>query len=63
MSRDSLSSFIFTRSAILWASRRTNRRFEFHKRGQQFIRVHNETLSVVAAIQNVRYHPMNHCRF
>jgi hypothetical protein len=22
------------------------RRFEFHKRGQQFIRMHNETLSV-----------------
>jgi hypothetical protein len=26
----------------------TNRRFEFHKRGQQFLRTHNETLSVVA---------------
>ena len=25
-----------------------NRRFQFHKRGQLFIRMHNETLSVVA---------------
>jgi hypothetical protein len=25
-----------------------NRRFKFHKRRQQFIRTHNETLSVVA---------------
>jgi hypothetical protein len=25
-----------------------NRRFEFRKRSQQFIRVHNETLSVAA---------------
>jgi hypothetical protein len=24
----------------------TNRRFEFHKRGQQFLRTHNEPLSV-----------------
>jgi hypothetical protein len=38
----------FTRSAILWASRRTNHRFKFYKRGQQFIRLHNETLSVAA---------------
>jgi hypothetical protein len=26
----------------------SNRRFEFHKSGQLFIRVHNETLSVAA---------------
>jgi hypothetical protein len=26
----------------------TNRRFKFQKRGQLFIRVHNETLSIVA---------------
>jgi hypothetical protein len=38
----------FTRSAVLWAFCRPNRRFEFDKRGQQFIRVHNETLPVVA---------------
>ena len=38
----------FTRSAVLWAFCRTNHRFKFYKRGQQFIRLHNETLSVVA---------------
>jgi hypothetical protein len=27
---------------------RANRRFEFHKRRQLFLRAHNETLSVVA---------------
>jgi hypothetical protein len=35
----------------LWrgeAARRTNRRFEFHKRRQLFFRPCNETLSVVA---------------
>jgi hypothetical protein len=39
-----------TRSAVLWAFRRTNRRFKFYKRGQQFIRLHNETLSVLQAM-------------
>jgi hypothetical protein len=29
-----------------------NRRFEFHKRRQLFIRTHNETLSVVAMCVN-----------
>jgi hypothetical protein len=38
----------FTRSAVLWAFRRTNRRFKFNKRGQLLIRSHNETLSVAA---------------
>src|SRR5260370_41343649 len=33
-------------SAILWPFCRTNRRFEFQKRGQLFIRSHNETLSI-----------------
>jgi len=28
----------------------TNRRFQLQKRGQQFIGVHNETLSAIAAI-------------
>ena len=37
-----------TRFGVLWAFRCTNRRFEFKKRRQQFIRVHNETLSVAA---------------
>jgi hypothetical protein len=36
----------FTSSAILWAFRRTNRRFKLQKRRQLFIRTHNETLSV-----------------
>ena len=31
-----------------------NRRFEFQKRSQLFIRVHNETLSVVAMCVNER---------
>jgi hypothetical protein len=35
----------------------TNRRFEFHKRGQLFIRTHNETLSVIAVrVSNPRFH-------
>jgi len=34
----------FTDSAVLWAFCRTNHRFKLHKRGQQFLRVHNETL-------------------
>jgi hypothetical protein len=29
-------------------NRNPNRRFQFHKRSQLFIRVHNETLSVAA---------------
>jgi len=29
-----------------------NRRFQFHKRSQLFIRVHNETLSVAMRIDN-----------
>jgi hypothetical protein len=36
------------RSAVLWTFCSTNRRFQFHKRGQLFIGTHNETLSVVA---------------
>ena len=32
---------------ILWTDG-ANRRFEFHKRSQPFLRVHNETLSVAA---------------
>jgi hypothetical protein len=43
-----LSSVILRAPAILWAFRRTNRNVQFHKRSQQFIRAHNETLSVVA---------------
>jgi hypothetical protein len=38
----------FTRSAVLWAFCHANRRFEFYKRRQLFIGVHNETLSVTA---------------
>jgi hypothetical protein len=30
------------------SARLSNRRFQFHKRRQLFIRTHNETLSVVA---------------
>jgi len=45
--RDSSSSFILP-AQILWTFCRTNRRFEFHKRRQLFIRAHNETVSVVA---------------
>jgi hypothetical protein len=29
-----------------------DRRFEFHKRGQLFIRMHNETLSITMRISN-----------
>ena len=36
-----------TQSENLWTDS-ANRRFEFHKRRQFFIRVYNETLSVVA---------------
>ena len=36
------------RPAVLWAFRRTNRRFKFQKPSQLFIGVHNETLPVVA---------------
>jgi hypothetical protein len=36
-----------------------NRRFEFQKRSQLFIRVHNETLSVVAmAVNDPDYSPV-----
>jgi len=36
-------------SALVRETRRfRNRCFQFHKRGQFFIRVHNETLSVIA---------------
>jgi hypothetical protein len=38
----------FTLSTILWAFCGTNRRFQFQKSGQPFIRTHNETLSVAA---------------
>jgi hypothetical protein len=34
--------------ALVWAFCRTNRRFEFQKGSQLFIRAHNETLSVAA---------------
>jgi hypothetical protein len=47
MAGDSFVELNFKPSAVLWAFRRTNRRFEFHKRSQLFICVHNETLSVV----------------
>src|SRR5258705_8905478 len=40
----------FTGSTVLWAFRRANHQFQFQKRAQLFIRMHNETLSVVAAI-------------
>ena len=33
-----------------------NRRFEFHKRGQLFIRTHNETLSIAAMARNTGFH-------
>jgi len=33
-------------------SYRTNRRFQFKKRRQLFIRVHNETLSVAVSVHN-----------
>jgi len=45
---------IHTGLAVLFRRQRqssangSNRRFQFHKRGQQFFRVHNETLSVAA---------------
>src|SRR5436190_23854352 len=48
MMSDSLSSFNFTPSTILWAFCRTDRRFQLHKCSQPLIRSHNETLSVVA---------------
>jgi hypothetical protein len=38
----------FTRSAVLWAFCRANRRFEFHKRRQLFIGMHNKAPPVVA---------------
>jgi hypothetical protein len=38
-----------------YAGRSPNRRFQFHKRRQLFIRVHNETLSVVAVRSRVRH--------
>jgi hypothetical protein len=41
--------------------RSPNRRFEFQKRGQNFLRTHNETLSVVAmgvCIHNELFEPM-----
>jgi hypothetical protein len=37
-----------TGHGLLKTTRRPNRRFEFHKRGELFIRTDNETLSVVA---------------
>jgi hypothetical protein len=46
MIRDSLSSLILTAPAPVFLSQ--NRRFQFHKRSQLFIRTHNEPLSVVA---------------
>jgi len=46
MIRDGLSSFIFTAPAPVFLSQ--NRRVEFEKGGQLFIRTHNETLSVAA---------------
>ena len=41
---------LVTRTAILsrHSAATPNRRFEFDKRGQLFIRTHNETLSIVA---------------
>ena len=38
----------FYRPPLLYALDGTNHRFQFHKRGQLFIRTHNETLSVIA---------------
>ena len=38
----------FYRPPLLYALDGTNRRFEFHKRSQLFIRTHNETLAIVA---------------
>ena len=48
MAGDSLSSFIFTHSQSSGCSAGSNRRFEFHKRGQLLIGVNNKTLAVVA---------------
>jgi hypothetical protein len=36
------------KTAREWAKSRINRRLQFQKRGQLFIRSHNETLSVIA---------------
>ena len=58
---DDVIELYFTPSAILWAFCRTNRRFEFQKRRQLFLRTHNETLSVVAmrvSIHNELFEPM-----
>jgi len=38
--------FVFAAPAPVFLSQ--NRRFELHKRGQLFIRTHNETLSIAA---------------
>jgi hypothetical protein len=35
--------------------RKSNRRFEFQKRRQLFVRTHNETLSVAAVCVNIEY--------
>jgi hypothetical protein len=51
--RVSLSSFISRRPQSSGRSAGSNRRFKFQKSRQLFIRVHNETLSIVA-IQIVR---------
>ena len=48
MIRDSLSSFISRAPQSSGRSAASNRRFQFQKRSQLFIRAHNETLSVVA---------------
>jgi hypothetical protein len=46
--RESLSSFISRARQSSRRSAGSSRRFEFQKRRQLLIRVHNETLSIVA---------------
>jgi hypothetical protein len=48
MIRDNLSSFISRPPQSSGRSAGSNRRFQFKKRGQLFIRMHDETLSVIA---------------
>ena len=55
---DSLSNFISGATNPLDALPGSNRRFKFHKRSQQLIRTHNETLSVAAmSVTNPDYSP------
>jgi hypothetical protein len=50
--RDSLSNFISSATQSSERSAGSNRRIEFHKRSQLFIRLHNETLSIAMRVNN-----------